>query len=67
MNYNLAKVQVSDDIIVVSSSVLKQKSEMIPLDRDGSMRAAEMERGSGRIRARAGGRGEIGKKQEENG
>lgn len=52
---------------MVGSSVLKQKSEMILLDRDGSMRAAEMERGSGRIRARAGAGGEIGKKQEENG
>lgn len=56
-----------NDIIVVGSSVLKQKSEIILLGKNGSMRVAGMERGSERIRARAEGRGEIEKKQEENG
>lgn len=40
---------------------------MIALEGDGSARVAEMERGSGRIRARAAGRGVIGTEQEENG
>lgn len=52
---------------MVGSSVLNQKSEMILLGKNGSMRVAGMERGSERIRARAEGRGEIEKKQEENG
>lgn len=47
--------------------VLKLKSEMILLDRNASVRVAGMEKGSERIRARTEGRGEIEKKQEENG
>lgn len=46
---------------------MSQKSEMILLGRNGSMRVAAMERGSERIRARTEGRGELEKKQEENG
>lgn len=52
---------------MVDNSVLKQKSEIKLLGRNGSARVAGMERGSERIRARAEGRGEIEKKQEENG
>lgn len=39
---------------------------MILLEGDGSASVAEMERGSGRIRARAAGRGAIRTEQEEN-
>lgn len=60
-------MQVLNDIIVVGSPVLKLKSEMILLDRNGSLRVAGMERGSERIRARTEGRVEIERKQEENG
>jgi len=52
---------------MVGSSVQKLRREMILLDRNGSQRVAGMERGSLRIRSRTGGRGEIEKKQEENG
>lgn len=58
---------MSNEIVVVDHSVLKQKSEIKLLGRNGSVRVAGMERGSERIRARAVGRGEIEKKQEENG
>lgn len=40
---------------------------MILLDRNGSLRAAGMERGSSRIRGKTEGRGEIEEKQEESG
>lgn len=55
-----------NDIIMVGSTILRLKSEMILLDRNASLRVAGIEEGSERIRARTGGRSEIEKKQEEN-
>lgn len=58
---------MSTEIVGVDNSGLKQKSEIKLFGRNGSVRVAGMEGGSERIRARAEGRGEIEKKQEENG